>query len=144
MTAGTVNVYIPLNSATGDRLTGVVAKGARAVARRTPRTDVRSFFDPDATRNLAGAIPVQDARHPLHPRNVAKRGPLPRIAPAGWSLRPVVLTVPENVVRDDQEVPEVEVPAEHCGKTFRTPSGYAWHLANVHPAADMMSTAVPA
>jgi len=124
---GTLNIYIP-RRADGERMTGVMPEGQRARATFTRSVETRSFFDPEADRNSSNAIPVTDPRHPLHPRHVAKRGPLPMIAPAGWSLRPVAPVAPEPVR-------EVEVPAEHCGKRFRTPAGLAWHLTNIHAGA---------
>lgn len=77
------------------------------------------------------------------------------IAPAGWSLRPVethVARFDDDVTHrgasridcpdchtQERAIPlasaEVAVPAEHCGKRFRTPAGFAWHLQNVHAEA---------
>lgn len=120
---GTVNVFIPIR-ADGERMTGEVPKGMRKRATFTRSVDVRTFLDPLATRNLSNAIPAPKPK----PFN-------PKVAPKGWSLRPVVAVV-EPVV-EPTSVPTVEVRpehAEHCGKTFRTPNGYAWHLTNMHPA----------
>ena len=125
MTAGTVNIYIPLRHDNGERMTGIVPKGMRTRAAFTRSVEVRPFFDPLATRNLPNAIPMTDPGHPMHPRSVAKRAPLTSVAPAGWRLRPVELT---------SVSPELASP-EHCGKRFRTPSGFAWHLQNVHAGA---------
>jgi hypothetical protein len=126
---GIVNVYIPLRG-DGERMTGVIPRGQRARATFTRSAEGRSFFDPEADRNASNAIPLTNLRHPFHPRNVAKRRPLPKAAPAGWSLKPMSQSHASAVVAAAGE-PELEGPT-HCGKRFRTSAGFAWHLANIH------------
>ena len=117
----TINIYIPRNP-DGTPMTGPVPKGQRARLIRTKGIDIRTYFDAEADGNLHNAI-----------RTLPKAAPLnPRIAPRGWSLRPAVVPV-EKV--DPEHAASPEVRAGHCGKTFRTQNGYAWHIANVHQAA---------
>jgi hypothetical protein len=107
---GTLNVYIP-RRADGELMTGPVSK-----RRPYPKSvDVRTFFDPLADRNLPNALPTPKPK----PFN-------PLVAPRGWRLRPV----------ERASLPEVAVPAEHCGRRFRTPSGLAWHMTNAHPVTE--------
>jgi hypothetical protein len=128
---GTINVFIP-RTADGERMTGPVPKHRIAYPRSI---DVRTYFDPLADRNLPNSIPV-----------APKAKPVPKYAPKGWSLRPLdtpVSRAPADlqvVVPEVKSIPTVEVPtvpasqlaSMHCGKRFRTPSGFAWHLRNVH------------
>jgi hypothetical protein len=121
MTAGTVNVYIPLRADNGERSTGIVPKGSRKRATFTRSVDVRTFFDPLADRNLANALPSPKP----------KAAPIATVAPRGWRLRPVeVGTAPS---RQGQAA---ERPAKPAGLTcprclrsdFRTSNGLAWHV----------------
>jgi hypothetical protein len=113
---GTINVYIP-RTADGELMTGPVPKGQRAVLRRTPHTDTRTFFDPLADRNLPGAIPAPKPK----PFN-------PHIAPKGWRLAPVepvsVTPAPVSEARTDG------AKCPRCGRTgFRkSGAGLTWHV----------------
>lgn len=105
---GRIDIFIP-RTADGDLMTGPVPK------HRLPKVrsiDVRTFFDPLADRNLPNAIPAPKAK------------PMPRFAPKCWRLAPEV---------EVAAIPQAQVPAAHCGRRFRTPSGFAWHMTNVHP-----------
>lgn len=144
---GTVNIYIP-RSADGSPMTGPVPKGQRARATKTRGTDVRTYFDPLAGRNLSNAIAKPPKPKPYNPR----------IAPSGWSLRPLVDCAHGSLpfcwecgTDAEPSTPPVDAPAEtptpavvaevdlgegfHCGKRFRTPNGFAWHMLNIHPVA---------
>ena len=107
---GRIDVYVA-RTADGERMTGWCGK-------RVPScksVDVRTFFDPEADRNLSNAVPAPTAKQFD-----------PRVAPRAWTLRSALPDVPEQ---------PREAPGEHCGKRFRTATGIEWHMTNIHGAA---------